>query len=167
MFDDKNLNVDCSDLDVNSVVQLYGIYESEWEHRDDIMWRIAFKLFNLSLFISIIPYIQEYFEIYLPMTPIFFPITGFFVGLYFLIVTLSYAARLNSISNSLFKLNSLLPEQVQRTPVSESTITKIEVFFIGKLVKAISKQYIAIWTPFVMELFLVVIQVVAIVFMNN
>jgi len=167
MSNDRKSSVSFHRMDIDKVLQLYSIYEAEWEHRDDIMWKVSFKLFNLSLIVSVIPYIQEYFKAYIPMNPIIFPIVGFFIGIYFLLVTLSYAARLNAISNSLYKLNLMFPKRVRRTPVIESAITKQKFLHLGKFIKIISKQYIALWTPLVMELFLIVIQVVAIVFLKR
>lgn len=102
-------------LSYDQIISLLSIYESEWEHRNNILWSQTFKFFYLSLFIMILPNITSYLSVTLPNIPSkLFPILGFIASTFSFIASRSYSKRLEAISETYKKVNHFLPESYRR-----------------------------------------------------
>lgn len=102
-------------LSYDQIISLLSIYESEWEHRNNILWTQTFRLFYLSIFIMILPNITEYLSITLPDIPIiFFPIIGIIASTLSFFMSISYSKRLEASSETYKNINNLLPYKYRR-----------------------------------------------------
>lgn len=102
-------------LSYDQVISLLSIYESEWEHRNNILWTQTFRFFYLSIFIMVLPNITEYLSITLPDIPIiFFPIIGIITSTLSFFLSISYSKRLEASSETYKNINNLLPYKYRR-----------------------------------------------------
>ena len=102
-------------LSYDQVISLLSIYESEWEHRNNILWSQTFKFFYFSLFVMVLPNITSYLEITLPNVPTrLFPILGLIASTFSFVASRSYSKRLEAISETYKKVNNLLPQVYRR-----------------------------------------------------
>lgn len=108
-----------TNLNYDQIISLLSIYESEWEHRNNILWSQVFKFFYLSIFIMVLPNVTDYLSISLPnIQPKLFPIVGILSATISLFLSLSYSKRLEASSETYKKVNSLLPSECQRVKLN-------------------------------------------------
>ena len=71
------MNQNQTNLNNDQIISLLSIYESEWEHRNNLLWSQVFRFFYFSILIMILPNITDYLSISLPnIQPKLFPIVG-------------------------------------------------------------------------------------------
>lgn len=102
-------------LNYDQIISLLSIYESEWEHRNNIIWSQIFKFFYLSIFVMVLPNITEYLAISLPNIPVkLFPFIGFILSTLSFAMSLSYSKRLEASSETYNNINNMLPIEYRR-----------------------------------------------------
>lgn len=108
------MNQNTPNLNYDQIISLLSIYESEWEHRNNILWSQVFRFFYLSIFIMVLPNITNYLSISLPeIEPKLFPIVGILSATMSLLFSLSYSKRLQASSDTYKKVNNFLPTEYQ------------------------------------------------------
>ena len=110
------------------IISLYAVYESEWEHRNNILWVQTFRFFFISIFVMVLPNISSYLSIKLPVLPTkLFSVLGIIISTISYVISLSYGKRLQAISKSLTNLNNFLPHEYRRV--------RLENVHLGKYFK--------------------------------
>lgn len=113
------MNQNTTNLNYDQIISLLSIYESEWEHRNNILWSQVFRFFYFSIFIMILPNITNYLSISLPnIQPKLFPVVGIICSTISLLFSLSYSKRLEAISETYKKVNNLFPSEYQRVKLT-------------------------------------------------
>lgn len=136
------------------VTSMYAIYQSEWEHRDSVLWSTAFRLFFTSLLIALLPYLEGYFAVDMPFPAWIFVAASILLTGYFFVVTLAYGERLAAAGATLARLQLKLDPGLQRVAVG-ANLPGTRMPLVGKLVRL----HIAWWTPILMASFLVLVNV--------
>lgn len=137
-------------IDRASVIAMHNIHQSDWEHRDTLLWNASFKIFFAALIVGLLPYLQGYFNVSIPLHPGFFFGASVVLSCYFMLVSLAYGARLSAAGNSLVKMQNLLPTELRRVSLDEIPIGRNR--FI--------KLRIAYWAPTSMFIFLLLVALV-------
>ncbi len=96
----------------DNLIALYAVYESEWEHRDNLFWSIFFKLFFSTLIVNLVPFVYPYFDKIVP--PVIFPIIGIMMDFIFLYILLVIKKRHEAIGNTLVKIGDMLGDNYKR-----------------------------------------------------
>lgn len=122
-----------NEISINHVIELMNIYLSEWEHRDELLWKQVFKYFYATLVVLFLPNLASFLGIDLPNFPkILFPIVALVLSLVFLYVSIGYSKRLEASGDTYQKLMDLLPEELRRVSVSDPRI-KFGKFFSRRM----------------------------------
>lgn len=120
-----------SDFSSEHVINLMNIYLSEWEHRDELLWKQVFKYFYATLIVLFLPNLASFLQINLPdFHNALFPAIAFLLALVFLYVSIGYAKRLEASGKTYQKLINLLPSELQRVPISD---LKFGTFFAQRM----------------------------------
>ncbi|MCI8351440.1 MAG: hypothetical protein HFJ86_09815 [Oscillospiraceae bacterium] len=129
----KKIIFNINKIEIENVLYLMDIYLSEWEHRDELLWKQVFKYFYATLIVLFLPNLASFLNVDLPAFPqILFPIVALILSLVFLYVSIGYSKRLEASGNTYQKLINLLPEELQRVSVSSSSI-KFGKFFSKRM----------------------------------
>lgn len=121
------------DFSVDDVLCLLNIYLSEWEHRDELLWKQVFKYFYATVIVLFLPNIASFLQIELPKFPkVIFPLAALILALVFLYVSIGYAKRLEASGKTYQNLLNLLPQEMQRVPLADSQI-KYGKFFARRM----------------------------------
>lgn len=140
------------------IAPMYAIYQSEWEHRDTVLWSTAFRVFFTALLIALLPYLEGYFSVDLPFPAFAFASASLLLTVYFFVLTLAYGERLAAAGATLAALQEQLDPRLRRIPVGSNLPgTRIP------LVNAIVKMHIAWWTPILMASFLLLVNAAVLV----
>ena len=103
-------NTTSTPLSTDQIISLLDIYESEWQHRNTLLWSQVFKLFYFSIFIIALPLISGGMGFSIPNGLIvLFPIAGIMAAFFSLYMAISYALRLSVTRDSINKLLNHLP----------------------------------------------------------
>ncbi len=137
------MNQNQTNLNNDQIISLLSIYESEWEHRNNLLWSQVFRFFYFSILIMILPNITDYLSISLPnIQPKLFPIVGILSATLSLLFSLSYSKRLEASSETYKKVNNLLPCKYQRVKLANikygKYFTKRHTTIIPFIIYAIS-----------------------------
>ena len=112
-------------LSAGEIISLMDIYEREWEYRDELLWKQVYRLFYFSLVMILLPSISAGIGIELPLiNPKFFTVAGLFLASISILISWSYAVRLECSSETYMKLMSKLPESYRRISIDELYKTK-------------------------------------------
>lgn len=129
----KKTGFNLQEMKVENVIELMSIYLSEWEHRDELLWKQVFKYFYATLVVLFLPNLASFLGIDLPDFPqILFPSTALILSLVFLYVSIGYAKRLEASGNTYQNLIDLLPDDLRRVPVADPSI-KFGKFFSKRM----------------------------------
>lgn len=114
-------------IETSELIELMGIYLSEWEHRDTLFWSQIFKFFYAILIFILFPYLLEGLgvsdDVLLKVPVRMFPMIGIVLSFIFLYVGLAYSARLVAINKSYINLIALLPQNnIKRLKVTDPRI---------------------------------------------
>lgn len=121
------------DFKIEHIIELMNVYLSEWEHRDELLWKQVFKYFYATLVVLFLPNVASFLGIDLPNFPkILFPIVALVLSLVFLYVSIGYSKRLEASGNTYQQLMNLLPEELRRVSVSNPNI-KFGKFFSRRM----------------------------------
>ncbi len=121
------------DFSVDDVLCLLNIYLSEWEHRDELLWKQVFKYFYVIVIVLFLPNIASFLQIELPKFPkVIFPLAALILAFVFLYVSIGYAKRLEASGETYQNLLNLLPKELQRISLSDSKI-KCGKFFARRM----------------------------------
>lgn len=102
------------------IIDLMGIYLSEWEHRDELLWKQVFTYFYATLIVLFLPNLASFLHIDLPnFHNALFPIIALLLAVVFLYVSIGYAKRLEASGKTYQKLIDLLPPELQRIAISD------------------------------------------------
>lgn len=125
MIDEAKLNKS-NTLNNSDLISLMGIYLSEWQHRDELLWTQVFRYFYASLIVTILPNIAVFIGIKLPEINIkLFPIMGMVMACVFLYVGAGYAVRLMASSRTYEKMMNLLGnEDYKRVSIKDRSEIK-------------------------------------------
>lgn len=143
-------------LTTDQLITLLDIYESEWQHRNNLLWSQVFKLFYFSVFITALPIISGGLGFNMPkVSSLIFPITGIIAAIFSYYMAISYALRLSVTRDSINKILGFLPPRYRikkltsvrygnyflkrQTIVIPSVILIVEVVFAIVLYYCISK----------------------------
>lgn len=110
-------------LNNDQIIALMGVYLSEWEHRDELLWTQVFRYFYATLIVIVLPNVAVFIGIELPKINIkLFPIMGMVMALIFLYVGLGYAIRLRASSRTYEKMMKLLGnEEYERVSIKDKS----------------------------------------------
>lgn len=112
MIKEKEKNQEEMATDRDDIITLMGVYLSEWEHRDELLWTQVFRYFYATLIVTVLPNIATSIGINLPEVNVkIFPIIGLVMALVFLYVGLGYAIRLRASSRTYEKMMNLLNDE--------------------------------------------------------
>lgn len=132
--------------DTKDIVSLLGVYESEWEHRDSFMRTMMFTLFYAATIVGLLPFLRDYMQLdFTPSISILFPCVGLFMAFYFILVSISYYARLDAARLTMDNLIALLPPELHRVRLSD-----IQKYQRSRFVKL----PLGLWIPLCLFLFL-------------
>ena len=144
--------------DYNTTLSLLNIYLSELIHRDQIFKEQVFKLFYTILVVMLLPNLAEHFDLTLPnISYLIYRLLGLLGSFIFLYISLGYAVRLQSASETYQKIINQLPEDYRRIYISTFKIKNISIgkIFMPKL------SYIVCFSLFfillVLSIFLMII----------
>ncbi len=111
---------DVQQLSYSEIIYLMDIYEREWEHRDSLLWKQAYRMYYLSLISMILPNISNYIGLTLPnIPPKIFPIIGLLLACFSMIMSWSYGVRLEASSETYKNLMRKLPVSYRRVNINE------------------------------------------------
>lgn len=117
-------------LGKEELISLMSIYLSEWEHRDDVLWRQVFKFYYVTLIVMVFPHITGYFDAKFEIKnpPIFYCV-GLIMSILFYYVAVATAMRTKASYKAYEKVANLLDnEEHTYSRVSVSTL-KLGKFF--------------------------------------
>lgn len=107
-------------LSDDQLIALLEIYESEWQHRNNLLWSQVFKLFYFSIFIITIPILSDGLGFNMPkVSRLVFPVSGFLAASFSYYMAIGYALRLRVTRDSLNNLIKLLPPQYRLLRLSK------------------------------------------------
>lgn len=116
-------------LEKEDIINLMGIYLSEWEHRDTLLWSQVFKLFYANLIVIILPY-QKIFDLsVLPLDTIIYPIIGIIMSFIFMYIGIGYAYRLTASSDTYRKIMENFDESYRRYSIEDRNVYKFGWIF--------------------------------------
>ena len=122
-------------LTIDQTIALLSIYESEWEHRNNILWKQSFKFFYLSIIVMIIPNISEYLSLKLPnISTNIFPIAGIISATISLYIALGYNKRLEASAQTYWALIDKLPKEYHRIRLNSLKYGKYFAYRLSKLI---------------------------------
>lgn len=129
MRENGEVNVNNS-LGKEELISLMSIYLSEWEHRDDVLWRQVFKFYYVTLIVMVFPHITGYFNAKLKIkNPAIFYCAGLIMSILFYYVAVATAMRTKASYKAYEKVANLLDnEEHTNSRVSVSTL-KLGKFF--------------------------------------
>ncbi len=131
MNTDKKIDEKAKELSCEQLIALMGVYLSEWEHRDKLLWTQVFRYFYATLIVIVLPNIASVIGIQLPdINTKLFPIVGVFMSIVFLYVGLGYAFRLRASSQTYIKIMKLLGnEKYERISIKNKDKKKVSSLF--------------------------------------
>jgi len=143
------------------IINLMGIYLSEWEHRDTLLWSQVFKLFYANLIVIILPNIASFIGIDLPsINEKIYPIIGIIMSLIFLYVGIGYCFRLMASSRTYVKLmKQLNKKEYERVPLDDDDERINDDYKMPKIARYFSTQMVFVLVP-TMFLSLIVLSLV-------
>ena len=101
----------------DQVFTMMGIYQSEWAHYDDIVWRHAFTHFGFILAFMLFPFVTTWVKqsglASLPCFLYVFPCVGFVLAVILFFVMRSYSKRMRCSGDAYRKLIKMLPKDYQ------------------------------------------------------
>ena len=107
-------------LSIDQLLALLDIYESEWQHRNNLLWSQVFKLFYFSIFIIAFPVLSGGLGYNIPIvSSLIFPIVGIIAAFFSYYMSISYALRLRAARDSVNKLINFLPMEYSLIKLSE------------------------------------------------
>ena len=117
------------DFDAPHILSLLNIYLSEYEHRDERLWKQTYRSFYAVLIVILLPNIAEKVGIDLSKFPAqLFPIIGLFLSFFYLYVSLGYTKRLEASWKTYQIIIDTLPKELQRIPLADSRIKRGKLF---------------------------------------
>lgn len=94
------------------VISLMSIYLTEWEHRDDVLWRQVFKFYYVTLIVMIFPHITGYFDAKFEINnPVIFYCVGLIMSVMFYYVAVATAMRTKASYKAYVKVANLLEDE--------------------------------------------------------
>lgn len=110
------IRIDSSDQHL----RLMELYLSEWEHRDNMLWKQAFTYFIFTFAIAVFPFACPWImkdesinEIMAQIPQWLFPAVGMGLSLIFIFIMLGYARRLKFAGNIYRAIIQMLPKELQ------------------------------------------------------
>lgn len=129
----KKTGFNLQEIKIENVIELMSVYISEWEHRDELLWKQVFKFFYATLIVLFLPNFASFIGIDLPNFPkILFPSVALILSLVFLYVSIGYTKRLEASGNTYQNLINLLPDDLRRVSVTDPSI-KFGKFFSKRM----------------------------------
>lgn len=108
-------------LSKNQLIALMGIYESEFEYRDTVLYSRMFSLFYASLIIMLFPFVTKDLPIFDLNIPTYIFITlGMICELLSFFISIVHADRLRKSSATYQKIINMLPEEYRRLSTLDS-----------------------------------------------
>lgn len=108
-------------LTKEELISLISIYLSEWEHRDDVLWRQVFKFYYVTLIVIVFPHLTEYFDVnFVMINPKTFYCVGLVMSIMFYYVAVATAMRSKASYKAYEKVANLLEN-------SEHTYSRVSV----------------------------------------
>lgn len=102
-------------LTKEELISLISIYLSEWEHRDNVLWRQVFKFYYVTLIITVFPHITGYIDADFEINnPSIFYCIGLIMSIMFYYVAIATAMRSKASYKAYEKVANLL-ENEERT----------------------------------------------------
>lgn len=112
MITEKEKLREAEPLKHDQIIALLGVYLSEWQHRDELLWTQVFKYFYATLVVTVLPNAAAFVGIELPeINDKLFPVIGMVMGIIFLYVGLGYAVRLRASSRTYEKIMKMLGDE--------------------------------------------------------
>ncbi|MBR3137175.1 MAG: hypothetical protein IKG32_09215 [Clostridia bacterium] len=130
----KNKSEDSSEFPITTTEQIFtlmGIYQNEWSHYDDVVWKHAFTYFGFILAVILFPFVTPWLK-----TPIIanmpyflwvFPCVGIVLASVLLLVMLRYARRMRCCGTKYRDLIGKIPSDFQEERISNNTRLSITV----------------------------------------
>lgn len=98
-------------LTKEEILSLTSIYFSEWEHRDDVLWRQVFKFYYVTLIVMVFPHITGYFDADFEINnPVIFYCIGLIMSIMFYYVAVATAMRTKASYKAYEKITNLLED---------------------------------------------------------
>ncbi len=134
----------------DDVLKTLAIIESEYEHRDNFALKELYTVFYATVVCDVIPfiYIANGLEKYSYLN-IVFPIIGLLFTVYFILLSMAYATRLDVTCQTIRKLNEQLPENLRRISIQNNKETN----------HWYERRMIASWSPKCMAFILILLDV--------
>lgn len=99
-------------LTKEELISLISIYLSEWEHRDDVLWRQVFKFYYVTLIVMVFPHITGYFDATFEIkNPTIFYCVGIIMSILFYYVSVATAMRSKASYKAYEKVANLLDDK--------------------------------------------------------
>ena len=112
-------------LSYDQIISLLSIYESEWEHRNNLFWTQTIRFFYISIIVMFLPNIAGYLSITLPPVPSFlFPAIGIVFSTLSLFISMSYGKRVEAISKTYISTINFLPEPYRPVKIKDLLLGK-------------------------------------------
>lgn len=116
-------------LTKEELISLISIYLSEWEHRDDVLWRQVFKFYYVTLIVMVFPHITGYFDANFEIkNPTIFYCVGIIMSILFYYVSIATAMRSKASYKAYERVANLLADEehkYSRVSVSSFKFGKI------------------------------------------
>lgn len=147
---------DNNELKTDQLLSLMSIYLSEWEHRDEVLWRQVFKFYYAVLIVIIFPNITNSLKVRIPaLSDRLFYIIGILMACMFLYVAIGTAMRTGASYEAYRKIANLLQDDKYKRVLVEKRYPKMGRLF---------SKSIAIPIIIAMFISLIVIAVILLIF---
>ena len=112
-------------------LNLMAIYQSEWQFRSELHWKLNFKFFYADIVVLFLPNISAKLGIDLSGFPsVVFPIVAAILSLIFLYFAIGTAKRVEASAKTYANMLKLIPAELRRISVVSADIKRGKYFNI-------------------------------------
>ena len=126
------------DFTIDYILELANIYLSEWQHRDEILWKQVFKYFYANLVVLFCPILLLFYKlIYLLSLELLFLLFPYcFLQVFYIYIYNGYVKRLEASSSTYQNILNYLPIELRRVSLLNNKTRHGKIFY-----KPMSKIY--------------------------
>lgn len=130
-------------LKKDQLIALLGVYYSERQSRDSILWEQTFRLFYANLIVMFLPFLTDKL-IDLPFVKWTYPLCGLIMSIFSLYISLGYAARYSAAAETCKEMENL---------IGYKSVSLDELGMVGKFTKP-RIAYVLVYTLFLVQIIL-------------
>ena len=117
----KRKGFQLQEFTVEDVLHLLEIYQSEWSHRDELLWNRVFTFFYATVVVLFLPNLSSFLEIDLFGFPsVLFRSIAALMSVFFFCISFAYSKRVEYSIQTYKQLIDTLPTELRRKSFSTS-----------------------------------------------